>query len=175
MAPAVKIWRQGGGDAVGPVRSEPRLDDTVDPHLRSLPVRIGVIGRFVPRITVRPRSGSGLRAKLRRIEVEGPHVGAVRGGGIPVVVSGQDDVVPAQRRNVPEQARVGYPRRHRGGEKTRANPGRPPLDPETVSAAKKLIEAGLSSARAAKQPGIGRATAYGLAATMREEASAPLT
>ena len=40
------------------------------------------------------------------------------------------------------------------------NPGRPPLDPETVSAAQKLIEAGLSPARAAKQLGIGRATAY---------------
>ena len=55
------------------------------------------------------------------------------------------------------------------------NPGRPPLDPETVSAAQKLIEAGLSPARAAKQLGIGRATAYRLAAAMREEASAPLT
>ena len=54
-------------------------------------------------------------------------------------------------------------------------PGRPPLDPETVSAAQKLIEAGLSPARAAKQLGIGRATAYRLAAAMREGASAPLT
>ena len=55
-------------------------------------------------------------------------------------------------------------------------PGRPPLDPETVSAARKLIEAGLSPARAAKQLGIGRATAYRIAAEMREGASsAPLT
>ena len=54
-------------------------------------------------------------------------------------------------------------------------PGRSPLDPETVSAAQKLIEAGLSPARAAKQLGIGRATAYRIAAEMREGVSAPLT
>ena len=42
-------------------------------------------------------------------------------------------------------------------------PGRPPLDPDTVSAAQKLIEAGLSPARTAKQLGIGRATAYRIA------------
>ena len=54
-------------------------------------------------------------------------------------------------------------------------PGRPPLDPETVSAAHKLIEAGLSPARAAKQLGIGRATAYRIAAEVREGVSAPLT
>ena len=53
-------------------------------------------------------------------------------------------------------------------------PGRPPLDPETVSAAQKLIEAGLSPARAAKQLGIGRATAYRIAAEMREGVSASL-
>ena len=54
-------------------------------------------------------------------------------------------------------------------------PGRPPLDPEMVSAAQKLIEAGLSPARAAKQLGIGRATAYRLAVAMREGVSAPLS
>ena len=53
-------------------------------------------------------------------------------------------------------------------------PGRPPLDPETVSAAQKLIEAGLSPARAAKQLGIGRATAYRIVSTMREGVPAPL-
>ena len=42
-------------------------------------------------------------------------------------------------------------------------PGRQPLDPETVSAAQKLLEAGLSPARTAKQLGIGRATAYRIA------------
>ena len=46
-------------------------------------------------------------------------------------------------------------------------PGRPPLDPETVSAAQKLIEAGLSPGQAAKQLGIGRATAYRIAKAMR--------
>ena len=54
-------------------------------------------------------------------------------------------------------------------------PGRPPLDPETVSAAQKLIEAGLSPARAAKQLGIGRATDYRIAAAAREERFSPLT
>jgi len=53
--------------------------------------------------------------------------------------------------------------------------GRQPLDPETVSAARKLIEGGLSPARAAKQLGIGRATAYRIAAETREGAAAPLT
>ena len=37
-------------------------------------------------------------------------------------------------------------------------PGRPLLDPETVSEAQTLIDAGLSPARAAKHLGIGRAT-----------------
>ena len=53
-------------------------------------------------------------------------------------------------------------------------PGRPPLDPETVSAAQKLIEGGLSPAQAAKQLTIGRITAYSIAAAMRNEDLAPL-
>ena len=53
--------------------------------------------------------------------------------------------------------------------------GRPPLDQVTVSAAQKLIEAGLSPARAAKQLKIGRATAYRIAAEMREGVAATLT
>ena len=52
-------------------------------------------------------------------------------------------------------------------------PGRPPLDPDTISAAHKLIDAGLSPAQAAKQLGIGRATAYRIAASMREGRSSP--
>ena len=47
-------------------------------------------------------------------------------------------------------------------------PGRPPLDPQTVSAAQRLIESGLSAGQAAKQLGIGRATAYRIAAGLRE-------
>ena len=42
-------------------------------------------------------------------------------------------------------------------------------DPETVSAAQKLIESGLSAGQAAKQLSIGRATAYRIAAELREE------
>ena len=45
-------------------------------------------------------------APPRAQEIERTHVGALRGSGVPVVVAGQDDVVPAQRRDVPEQDRV---------------------------------------------------------------------
>ena len=51
--------------------------------------------------------------------------------------------------------------------------GRPPLDPETVSAARKLMEAGLAPTRAAKQLGIGRATAYRIAAEIHEGDTSP--
>ena len=76
-----------------------------------------------------------------------------------------------ERRLISERTRDGIAAARKRGRL----PGRPPLDPETVSAAQKLIEAGLSPARAAKQLGIGRATAYRLAVAMREGASAPLT
>ena len=76
-----------------------------------------------------------------------------------------------ERRLISERTRDGIAAARRRGR----TPGRPPLDPETVSAAQKLIDAGLSPARAAQQLGIGRATAYRIAAGMREGASAPLT
>ena len=68
-----------------------------------------------------------------------------------------------ERRLISERTRDGIAAARKRGR----NPGRPPLDPETVSAAQKLIEAGLSPARAAKQLGIGRATAYRIAKTVR--------
>ena len=40
------------------------------------------------------------------------------------------------------------------------NPGRPPLQPETISALQDLVEAGKSVSQAAKYLGIGRSTAY---------------
>ena len=46
--------------------------------------------------------------------------------------------------------------------------GCPPLDPETVSAAQKLIECGLSAGGVAKQLGNGRTTANRIAAMMRD-------
>ena len=76
-----------------------------------------------------------------------------------------------ERRLISERTRDGIAAARRRGR----TPGRPPLDPETVSAAQKLIDAGLSPARAAQQLGIGRATAYRIAAGMREGVSAPLT
>ena len=74
-----------------------------------------------------------------------------------------------ERRLISERTRDGIAAARKRGR----HPGRPPLYPETVSAAPKLIEADLSPARAAKQLGIGRATAYRLAAAMRDGASAP--
>ena len=74
-----------------------------------------------------------------------------------------------ERRLISERARDGIAAARRRGR----TPGRPPLDPETVSAAQKLIDAGLSPARAAQQLGIGRATAYRIAAGMREGVPRP--
>ena len=85
-----------------------------------------------------------------------------------------EDLIQTDRRDIlwsDERTRDGIAAARKRGRK----PGRPALDPETVSAAQKLIEAGLSPARAAKQLGIGRATAYRIAATVREGQFAPLT
>ena len=68
-----------------------------------------------------------------------------------------------ERRLISERTRDGIAAARARGR----TPGQPPLDPETVSAAQKLIEAGLSPGLAAKQLGIGRATAYRIAKTMR--------
>ena len=68
-----------------------------------------------------------------------------------------------ERRLISERTRDGIAAARKRGR----TPGRPPLDPETVSAAEKLIAAGLSPARAAKQLGIGRATAYRIAKAVR--------
>ena len=69
-----------------------------------------------------------------------------------------------ERRLISERTRDGIAAaRHRG-----RSPGRPPMDPQTVAAAQKLIEGGLSPSQAAKQLGIGRATAYRIAAELRE-------
>ena len=69
-----------------------------------------------------------------------------------------------EQRLISERTRDGIAAARKRGR----TPGRPPLDPETVSAAQKLIEAGLSPARAAKQLAIGRATAYRIAAAAGE-------
>ena len=68
-----------------------------------------------------------------------------------------------ERRLISERTRDGIAAARKRGR----TPGRPPLDPDTVSAAQKLIEAGLSPARTAKQLGIGRATAYRIAKAVR--------
>ena len=68
-----------------------------------------------------------------------------------------------ERRLIFERTRDGIAAARKRGR----TPGRPPLDPETVSAVQKLIAVGLSPARAAKQLGIGRATAYRIAKALR--------
>ena len=68
-----------------------------------------------------------------------------------------------ERRLISERTRDGIAAARKRGR----TPGRPPLDPETVSAAEKLIAAGLSPAGAAKQLGIGRTTAYRIAKAPR--------
>ena len=68
-----------------------------------------------------------------------------------------------ERRLISERTRDGIAAARKRGR----TPGRPPLDPETVSAAQKLIAAGLSAAGAAKQLGIGRATAYRITKALR--------
>ena len=69
-----------------------------------------------------------------------------------------------ERRIISERTRDGIAAARKRGQR----PGRPPLDPETVSAVQKLIGAGLSPSRAARQLGIGRTTACRIAAAMRE-------
>ena len=71
-----------------------------------------------------------------------------------------------ERRLIAERTRDGIAAARKRGR----SPGRPPLNLETVPAAQKLIESGLSAGQAAKQLGIGRASAYRIVAGMREEA-----
>jgi DNA invertase Pin-like site-specific DNA recombinase len=64
-----------------------------------------------------------------------------------------------ERRLISERTRDGIAAARKRGK----TPGRPRLDGETVSAARKLIAAGLTPGQAARQLGIGRSTAYRLA------------
>ena len=68
-----------------------------------------------------------------------------------------------ERRLISEHTRDGIA----AARKRDRRPGRPPLDRETVSAAQTLVEAGLTPGQAAKQLGIGRATAYRIAKAAR--------
>ena len=68
-----------------------------------------------------------------------------------------------ERRLISERTRDGIAAARKRGRR----PGRPPIDRETVSAAQTLVEAGLTLGQAAKQLGIGRATAYRIAKAAR--------
>ena len=61
-----------------------------------------------------------------------------------------------ERRLISERTKDGLATARKHGR----NPGRPPLQPETISALQDLVEAGKSVSQAAKHLGIGRATAY---------------
>ena len=101
-------------------------------------------------------------AALARVRGSGAYRGTMRAFEFLVYVFGA--IAHFERRLISERTRDGIAAARRRGR----TPGRPPLDLETVSAAQKLIDAGLSPARAAQQLGIGRATAYTIAAGMRE-------
>ena len=63
-----------------------------------------------------------------------------------------------ERRLISERTREGLAAARRRG----SRPGRPPVDPEKAAALRKLVDAGMTPGRAAKQLGIGRSTAYRL-------------
>ena len=64
-----------------------------------------------------------------------------------------------ERRLISERTRDGIAAARKRGK----TPGRPRLSTETVSAVQKLVKAGMTPGQAAKQLGIGRATAYRVA------------
>ena len=68
-----------------------------------------------------------------------------------------------ERRLISERTRDGIEAARKRGRR----PRRPALDRETVSAAQTLVEAGLTAGQAAKQLGIGRATAYKITKAVR--------
>ena len=68
-----------------------------------------------------------------------------------------------ERRLISERTRDGIAAARKRGRR----PGRPALDRETVSAAQTLVETGLTAGQAAKQLGIGRATAYKITKAVR--------
>ena len=63
-----------------------------------------------------------------------------------------------ERRLISERTREGLAAARRRG----SRPGRPPVDPEKAAALRKLVDAGMTPGKAAKQLGIGRSTAYRL-------------
>ena len=63
-----------------------------------------------------------------------------------------------ERRLISERTRDGIAAARRRG----SRPGRPPVDPEKAAALRKLVEAGMTTGKAARQLGIGRSTAYRL-------------
>ena len=73
-----------------------------------------------------------------------------------------------ERRLIAERTREGLAAARRRGR----HPGRPPVPSETVAAARALIAGGMSAAEAARHLGIGRSTAYRIAAGLRGQAEA---
>ena len=63
-----------------------------------------------------------------------------------------------ERRLISERTREGIAAARKRG----SRPGRPPVDPEKAAALRRLVGAGMTPGRAARQLGIGRSTAYRL-------------
>ena len=63
-----------------------------------------------------------------------------------------------ERRLISERTREGLAAARRRG----SRPGRPPVDTEKATALRRLVEAGMTPGKAARQLGIGRSTAYRL-------------
>jgi DNA invertase Pin-like site-specific DNA recombinase len=70
-----------------------------------------------------------------------------------------------ERRLIAERTKDGLARARKRGRK----PGRPKIDKDTVDAALKLIDAGLSAGQAAKRLNIGRSTVYRLVSEKRDQ------
>ena len=70
-----------------------------------------------------------------------------------------------ERRLIAERTKDGLARARKRGRK----PGRPKIDKDTIDAALKLIDAGLSPGQAAKRLNIGRSTLYRIATAKRGE------
>ena len=69
-----------------------------------------------------------------------------------------------ERRLISERTKDGQAAARKHGRK----PGRPPLQPETISALQDLVESGKSVLQAAKHLGIGRSTAYKVISEVRK-------
>ena len=130
-----------GAASTGPGLAE--LIDHARPGDRLCIIRLDRLGRSLRELL---ETVDGLKARGIHHPPDQP-----RGAPRHLVFHVFGSIAHFERRLISERTRDGIAAARKRGR----TPGRPPLDPETVSAAEKLIAAGLSPARAAKQLGIG--------------------